>query len=135
METYLLLPKCWEIFVLPGKQILFPQQCFPRWTNRETFAGNIMFLQQCFLVCSGLKNYHLHILSLGIFCPVSKISKPKTQTRQKARPNSAKLHTNLARVVHVKHTAGGSLPGSRSTSRSSSPQPETKQEDNNNIKV
>ncbi|CAB3993805.1 CAP-Gly domain-containing linker 3-like isoform X2, partial [Paramuricea clavata] len=70
----------------------------------------------------------------GIFCPVSKLSKSKTQARQIARPNSAKLHTNLARVVRAKHTAGGSLPGSRSSSRSPSPQPQGK-EDNVNIKV
>ena len=73
------------------------------------------------------------LFSSGIFCPVSKISKPKTQTRQKTRPNSAKLHSHLARVVHAKHTGGGSLPSSRSSSRSTSPQPGTKPEDN--IKV
>ncbi|XP_028407619.1 CAP-Gly domain-containing linker protein 3-like [Dendronephthya gigantea] len=67
----------------------------------------------------------------GIFCPVSKISKPKIRALQKARPSSAKLHSNRARVVHAKHTTGGSLPGSRSPS----PQPRTKREDNNNIKV
>ena len=26
-----------ETFLLPGKQILFPQQCFHGWANRETF--------------------------------------------------------------------------------------------------
>ena len=29
--------------------IMFLQQCFLRYTNRETLIGNIMFLQQCFL--------------------------------------------------------------------------------------
>ena len=33
---------------------MFPQQCFPRWANRETLVENIMFPQQCFLVCPGL---------------------------------------------------------------------------------
>ena len=33
--------------MLPGKQILFPQQCFPTWANRETLVG--MSPQQCFL--------------------------------------------------------------------------------------
>ena len=36
------------------KQILFRQQCFRTWENRETLIGHMMFLQQCFLVCSGL---------------------------------------------------------------------------------
>ena len=44
----------WETFLFPVKQILFPQQCFPRWANRETLIGNIMFPQHCFLVCPGL---------------------------------------------------------------------------------
>ena len=35
------------------KQILFRQR-FPTWANRETLIGHMMFLQQCFLVCSGL---------------------------------------------------------------------------------
>jgi hypothetical protein len=26
-----------QTFLLPGKQILFPQQCFHGWANRETF--------------------------------------------------------------------------------------------------
>ena len=26
-----------QAFLLPGKQILFPQQCFHGWANRETF--------------------------------------------------------------------------------------------------
>ena len=40
-----------ETFLPPGKKILFPQKCFPRWANMETFIGNVMFPQQCFLVC------------------------------------------------------------------------------------
>ena len=39
--------------MLSGKQILFPQQCFPGWANRETMIENIMFPQQRFLVCPG----------------------------------------------------------------------------------
>ena len=61
-----------KTFLLPGKQILFPQQCFPRWSNRETLVKNIMFLQQCFLVCPGLcikNNVHSwkEIISLQSF--------------------------------------------------------------------
>ena len=33
-----------------GKEILFPQQCFPWYANWETMIENIMILTQCFLV-------------------------------------------------------------------------------------
>ena len=46
---------CWETFLLPGKQILFPQQCFPGLANWETWTGSKMFPEQCFLVCPGRK--------------------------------------------------------------------------------
>ena len=35
----------WETFLLPGKQISLPQQCYPKRTNRKTLIGNLMFLQ------------------------------------------------------------------------------------------
>ena len=44
-----------EKFLLPRKQILFPHQCFSRWTNRKRLTGNVTFPQQCFLVYPRLK--------------------------------------------------------------------------------
>jgi hypothetical protein len=32
-----------EKILLPGKQILFPQQCFPGWANWETLTGSKVF--------------------------------------------------------------------------------------------
>ena len=37
------------VVLLPGKQILSTQQCFPRWANMEKLIGNIIFLRQRFL--------------------------------------------------------------------------------------
>lgn len=70
----------------------------------------------------------------GIFYPLSKISKlnVKNSRRQRSRPNSAKLQSSSSRSLHERfqHTKCGSLPVSRSSSRSSSPQPGTKDKQN-----
>ena len=43
----------WKHFCFSGSKILFLQQCFPRWAKLTNIIGNIMFVQQCFLVCEG----------------------------------------------------------------------------------
>ena len=59
LESIFIPSKCFSICsgnnVLPEKQILFVQQCFPKRANRKTLIENIIFPQQCFLACSGLK--------------------------------------------------------------------------------
>ena len=46
---------------------MFPQKFFPRWANRETLIGNIMFPQQCFPV-----NYLINLVVIqSIFTFIS----------------------------------------------------------------
>ena len=54
-------------FLLPGKQILLPQQKFPGGANGETLASATMFRQHRFFVCGRLKkrqNCSFHVVVL-----------------------------------------------------------------------
>ena len=62
-----------NIFASWKANFMFPQQSFPRWTNREILIRNVMFPKQCFLVCPGLSDKHKNE-RLGEFQFVSNVA-------------------------------------------------------------